>query len=96
VSGRSAVALRLTRHWLESHQVPNNSLWLRPQGDTRDSATFKLDCIEKLRGQGFEPILFLEDLPSVSRSLSVTVPVLTVNPLYSDDASSLTEESVRS
>lgn len=84
VSGRSAVADNLTQVWLTKHDVPCHSQWLRPQGDQRDSALVKLDRVANLQAMGYAPYLFLEDLPSVSQSLSVVVSVLTVNPLYSD------------
>jgi hypothetical protein len=95
VSARPAVAAELTARWLVEQQVPHHSLRLRRPTDSEDSGQFKLDTLVELTAQGFRPYLFLEDLPAVVRSLAVVVPVLAVNPLYSDAVSSQYEHPVR-
>lgn len=95
VSARPIAAEALTSVWLSQHDVPCHSLRLRQPSDPEDSGEFKLSVVGEFAAGGYEPYLFLEDLPSVVRLLSAVVPVLAVNPLYSDAVSSQFEDPVR-
>ncbi len=94
VSGRSFSAFDDTVEWLGIHNVPYDSLRLKRDGDIEDNAQYKYAYVLDMKSKGWIPHLFLEDWPPVAKLLSVLVPVLTVNPLYTDDVMAVWDSKV--
>lgn len=88
----------LTERWLDVYRVPYDALALRAAGDYRANADIKVDYINRLRKDGLEPVLFFEDHPEVMREIQerTDVPVLGVNPCYSEDVRALQQVQVDS
>jgi hypothetical protein len=85
VSGRNVEAYGETVTWLRRHDIHPEGLRLRASGDIQDNADYKVDFIEQLRRQGFEPFVMFEDQPSVADKVEAAgVPVVRVNPGYED------------
>lgn len=86
VSGCSEEARSLTEAWLYKHDVPFDTLRMHSAHDVTNNAEYKIQHVHYLQERGFEPILFLEDWPSVARQIEreTGVPVLLVNPDYED------------
>lgn len=86
VSGRNVEATIETFSWLTEHSVPFTSLHLHSEDDLRHNGEYKVAYIEELRAMGYNPILMLEDSPTVSRMIEAAgVPVLRVAPPYVDN-----------
>jgi len=85
VSGRSESAYRETESWLRLHAVPYDSLLLRPAAfPVEDSDRFKVQYVQALRSNGFQPELFLDDWKPTAEYIAreTGLPVLGVNPFY--------------
>ncbi len=84
VSNRSVSGLTETRNWLAARGVSYEVLRLRAPEDPL-SDEVKVRYLREIRGKGFNPVLFLEDWPSTAAAIEAEgVPVLCVNPRYSD------------
>lgn len=58
---------RLTREWLELHEVPYHRLYMRKDSDTRRDHLVKADILQQILDDGYEPILAVDDRPEVVR-----------------------------
>ena len=62
VSGRPEKYKRQTFDWLDMHHFPMGRwLYMRKNGDFRADDIIKLDILQQLRAEGWEPILALDD-----------------------------------
>jgi hypothetical protein len=86
VSGRSQEALTLSIAWLtDKAQVPFESVRLHRQEDPEDNAQFKVEYVHRLRAEGLNPILAIDDWPGVATALrAIGVPTICLNPMYED------------
>lgn len=85
VTGRSESARTDTENWLQAYKVPYDRLIMRPAGDRTPNPVFKVDVIDKLRDDGHEVVLFVDDYAAVAdaiRHYHPDIPVLLVNPGY--------------
>ena len=64
-SGRPEEWRPATLDWLAKHEVPFNSLLMRPSGDHRPDTEVKKEMLQGIRGQGYEPLCAIDDRPSV-------------------------------
>lgn len=58
---------RLTREWLELHDIPYHRLYMRRDSDTRRDHLVKRDILQQILDDGYEPILAVDDRPEVVR-----------------------------
>ena len=56
---------RLTREWLEIHEIPYHRLYMRRDDDTRRDYVVKRDILQRILDDGYEPILAVDDRPEV-------------------------------
>ncbi len=85
VSNRPASAAGETRTWLAGNHIPYEVLRLRgPDEELSDG--LKLRYLREMRTFGYHPVLCLEDWPATAAAIEEAegVPVLCVNPRYSD------------
>jgi phosphatidate phosphatase APP1 len=62
MSGRNEAMREATVEWLERHSFPIGSgLYMRADGDYRDDGIVKLELLQRLRADGFEPIMAFDD-----------------------------------
>ena len=61
VTNRPERALVLTRQWMTANNLPYDDIYMRPDDDYRDSATVKGESVDRLRVDGFNPILAVDD-----------------------------------
>jgi hypothetical protein len=82
VSGRSAIAEKLTHGWLARHHVPFDEIALRHPDDFTGNAQIKIDYVRKLRERGLTVVMFFEDYPPVAQQIleATGVPVVTLTP----------------
>lgn len=81
-SGRPEEYREATVNWLQEHfyhfAIPD-PLYMRPTGDQRQDAIVKLELLAKIRADGFNPILAIDDRPQVIEAWrSAGIPVLAV------------------
>ncbi len=88
LSARDEAARGLTERWLREHEVPYDRLILyRPGVDDPDMGTFKAEQVRRLRAEGAEVALMVEDAPLVAASMrDVGVATLLVQPPVADDS----------
>jgi phosphoglycolate phosphatase-like HAD superfamily hydrolase len=66
VSGRSDRVIEQTRSWLVRHGLSLwNGLYMRKDGDHRPDHIVKLELLQQIRADGFEPIMAFDDRSSV-------------------------------
>lgn len=84
ISGREEAAREATIAWLRKYDVPYNELYLRKSDDAvLSKKAYKVQYLASLRRRGLEPVLFLEDWPSVARHIEANgVPVLCVDSRF--------------
>lgn len=68
VSGRSDQCRSQTAAWLLGNDLPAGQLYMRKEGDHREDNIIKLELLEQLRADGYEPILAFDDRNSVVRA----------------------------
>jgi predicted secreted acid phosphatase len=87
VTGRSAAAKTMTRHWLEQNDIPCDALVMRPAGDRTPNGKFKVEKIRYLAELDYKVILHVEDSPDIAKYIQehTGIPVLLVNPAYPED-----------
>lgn len=97
-SGRPEDYRATTEAWLRERA---NVLWLplymRPAGDQRQDAVVKLELLEKIKADGFNPILAIDDRPQVVEAWkSAGIPVLAVvaDHIHGDESSSFYGETL--
>jgi phosphoglycolate phosphatase-like HAD superfamily hydrolase len=61
VSGRSDQCREQTAEWLFRHHLPAGPLYMRKAGDHRADDVIKLELLERLRADGYEPVLAFDD-----------------------------------
>lgn len=61
VSGRSDQCREQTSEWLFRHHLPAGPLYMRKAGDHRDDDVIKLELLEMLRADGYEPVMAFDD-----------------------------------
>lgn len=62
VSGRNEAQREATANWIEEHDFPLAwHLYMRADGDFRDDAIVKFELLQRLRADGFEPIMAFDD-----------------------------------
>ena len=62
VSGRNEAQRENTEQWIELHGFPLAfHLYMRADGDFRDDSIVKLELLQRLRADGFEPIMAFDD-----------------------------------
>lgn len=64
-SGRPEKYRAITEEWLARHRIEFVSLLMRPDDDTRQDFIVKGQMLDAILGDGFEPILVVDDRPSV-------------------------------
>lgn len=65
VTARMARYRTLTRKWLESCQIPFDSIWTRANDDFRKDAIVKREILAKIRANGFVVMKAHDDNPAV-------------------------------
>lgn len=82
VSARDEAARDLTVEWLRRHEVPYDRLILYRSGvDDADIVAFKATQIRRVRDDGAEVVLMVEDAPAVATALqALGVTTLLVQP----------------
>lgn len=65
VTARMARYRTLTRKWLESCQIPFDSIWTRANDDFRKDAIVKREILAKIRANGFVVMKAYDDNPAV-------------------------------
>lgn len=58
---------RMTREWLELHDVPCDRLYMRRNDDTRPDHVIKQEILQRILDDGYEPILVVDDREKVVR-----------------------------
>lgn len=61
VSGRSDQCRKQTRAWLGNHGLPPGPLYMRKEGDHREDNQVKGELLDRLRADGYEPIMAFDD-----------------------------------
>jgi hypothetical protein len=61
VSGRSASIWDLTLVWLNHHGLPPGALYMRQTGDHKDDDLLKIEMLEQIRADGYEPVMAFDD-----------------------------------
>lgn len=56
---------RMTRDWLDLHDIPCDKLYMRQDGDLRRDNVVKAEILERIIDDGYEPILAIDDRPEV-------------------------------
>lgn len=64
-SGRPKNYSTETRRWLQEHNILYDALYMRPEGDYRPDHVVKLELLAKMREDGWNPSLVIDDRPSV-------------------------------
>jgi hypothetical protein len=67
ITGRQADQRQMTMSWLIRHSIPFDELHMRPVGDPRADTEVKFEVYERLKSQGYEFLLALEDRDSVTK-----------------------------
>jgi phosphoglycolate phosphatase-like HAD superfamily hydrolase len=61
VSGRSDQCREQTETWLRTNGLPLGPIYMRKQGDHRDDDIIKIELLQQLRADGFDPIMAFDD-----------------------------------
>ena len=56
---------RMTREWLDLHDIPYDRLYMRADSDTRRDHLVKADILQQILDDGFDPVLAIDDRPEV-------------------------------
>ena len=68
VSGRSSECRYGTKDWLFDHLGSAGPLYMRQAGDHRDDSIVKIEILEHLRRDGWEPIMVFDDRDRVVKA----------------------------
>jgi uncharacterized HAD superfamily protein len=80
-TGRTEDFRDVTVEWLKRHDVPYDALYMRPAGDYRDDSIVKLELVQWMRDDGFDPTIALDDRNRVVDALrAIGIRVLQVQP----------------
>lgn len=61
VSGRPEEYRVHTENWIIDNNLPNGIVYMRKAGDRRDDNIIKIELLEELRADGYEPIMAFDD-----------------------------------
>lgn len=61
VSGRSDECRQATEDWLRRHALPEGDLFMRKAGDHRPDHMVKVELLERLREDGYQPVMAFDD-----------------------------------
>lgn len=61
LSGRSDECRGATKAWLHKHELVYDMLYMRKEGDHRPDHEIKLEMLDQMKNDGYEPILFVDD-----------------------------------
>lgn len=64
VTARMAKYRKVTERWLERHEVPIASIWMRANGDLRKDAVVKREILSRIRLR-YNPVEATDDNPAV-------------------------------
>lgn len=64
-TGRHEEYRRLTETWLLLHEIPAHRVYMRPSKDSRADHVVKLELLARIRDDGFDPVLVVDDRSSV-------------------------------
>jgi uncharacterized HAD superfamily protein len=70
-TGREEKFKERTVEWLTKHNVPYDALYMCRDGDNRSDAITKLELLEHMQKDGYDPYIFLEDRQRVVDALRV-------------------------
>ena len=68
VSGRSAVIREKTKEWLRWHLPFYDALYMRPEGDHKDDDKLKIELLEQMRLDGWDPVMAFDDRSRVVKA----------------------------
>lgn len=68
VSGRRESTRQKTINWLLDQHIYGAALHLRQDNDHRDDDIIKIEILEKIRAEGFEPIMAFDDRTRVVKA----------------------------
>jgi hypothetical protein len=75
LTGRHDQARRITLHWLYRNRVRYDDLIMRISGDVSDSVVFKLKAVKKLRQEGCDITLSIDDYePNIDALEAIGIP----------------------
>ena len=81
VSGRSDQCRDQTEDWLKENNLWTGHLYMRSEGDHRPDNLIKIELLEQLRADGFEPVMAFDDRDQVVQAWrSAGVPCAQVAP----------------
>ena len=64
-TGRGEPDRQVTHDWLNLWKVPFHGLYMRADKDYRDDAIIKLEMLQRIRSDGFEPLMAFDDRDKV-------------------------------
>lgn len=67
VSARMDGRKQLTVDWLEKQNIPYAALYMRTQGDSRKDDIVKLELLDRIRKDGYNPTVAVDDRKRVKR-----------------------------
>jgi phosphoglycolate phosphatase-like HAD superfamily hydrolase len=65
VTGRPENYRDETTNWLERHDISCSHLYMRPANDTRPDHIVKKEILDKIRAEGYDPVMVFDDRQSV-------------------------------
>jgi len=78
-TGRPSEWRSVCEEWLIKHNIPYDALYMRSQGDFRDDSIVKIELVEQMRSEGFDPTIAFDDRDRVVEALrSIGMRVLQV------------------
>lgn len=67
-SGRPESHRGVTEQWLRDNSVGYDALYMRPDGDTRADHIVKREMLDRIRADGYEPFIVIDDREQVVRA----------------------------
>lgn len=67
-TGRPVDYKELTLQWFDRYDVPCDDLYMRPSGDYRQDYEVKLEMLEQVKKDGYDPYIILEDRDQVVKA----------------------------
>lgn len=81
VSGRSDMVRQQTIDWIDRHGFPCDALYMRKQGDHTNDDVLKIQMLEQVRADGYDPIMAFDDRNRVVAAWRVAgIPCAQVAP----------------
>lgn len=80
-TGRDDTHREATIAWLSLQSIPYLKLYMRAAGDHRDDSIVKIEMLEQMRRDGYEPVMVFEDRTRVVNAWRAAgIPCLQVAP----------------